>query len=109
MDVQRIDLIIERLEAVRERPMMYLGELDRTRVTAFFHGFYLALGIYEKQTPGLDLLRSAYSAGGWNFNAMGPIPDMISKGLSPTEIVDEMISAQIDSWKLLLSEFNDGL
>jgi len=101
---QTIDRIIELLEAVRQRPQMYLGELEHERATVFLYGFQMSLRAVNEQVPGFDLLKAAYTKRGWHFNALGGVPDMMSKGLSSEGIVHEILSAEIDAWKALRLE-----
>lgn len=100
MDKAHIDKIIEFFEAVKVRPTMYFGKYDTEAFRIFTHGFYMSLSITKQSFPNLEMRKVAAKTRGWNFNALGIIPDMKEKELSNEDMVKELISVEIETWKI---------
>lgn len=84
---------------------MYFGKYDTDVVNIFTHGLYMSLSITNQSFPNLDIRVKAAKNCGWHFNALGIIPDMKKKELSDEEMVKELISVEIETWKI----FRDSL
>jgi len=100
MNSEYIDKIIEFFKAVKTRPIMYFGKYETDAVEIFTHGFYMSLSITNQSFPDLEIRKEASKNRGWNFNAMGIVPHMKKKGLSDEEMVRELISVEIETWKV---------
>lgn len=105
MNKASVDKIVEFFEAVKARPLMYFGKYSTDSVIAFTYGFYMSLSITDQPFPDLDTQKKASKNRGWNFNALGIVPHMKEKGLSDKEMVRELISVEIEAWKI----FRDNL
>ncbi len=100
MDREHVDEIIQFFEAVKARPLMYFGKFDTEAVLLFTHGFYMSLSIAKQTFPSLEIQKDASKNRGWNFNALGITPHMKQKELSDEEMVKELISVEIEAWKI---------
>ena len=102
-----IDKIIDFFEAVRARPLMYFGINDTNAVIIFTDGFYMSLSITNQSFPSLDIKKEASKNRGWNFNALGIIPHIKEKGMLDEEMVRELISVEIEAWKIFRESLNE--
>ena len=100
MDSEYTDKFIEFFEEVLARPLMYFGKNDADAVIIFTHGLYTSLYITNHSFPSEEIYREVSKNRGWHFNALGIIPDMKKKGLSDEEMVKELISVEIEAWKV---------
>lgn len=107
MNKEHIDKFIEFFEAVKARPIIYFGKFDTDAVILFTHGFYESLSIIDESFPSLDIHKEASKVRGWNFNALGVVPDLKKKGLSNEEMVKELISVEIEAWKIFRNSFEN--
>jgi hypothetical protein len=105
MDVllERIPSLIEDLEGMRRRPDMYIGKIESKSMEYYVSGFRLAAHTCAK-SKYLEKYRRiveevAYDRG-WTMT-----PDFVksirASGLSEKEIIEEMLSVEIESWKRL--------
>jgi hypothetical protein len=101
MSVQKSQIrsIIQLLEAVRLRPMLYLATVHHHNLYVFLSGLYAGCRLF-----GLEMdesaLEHAASERGWGYTvAAGPYLDMVEKGLLEEECIHELLSIHILAWK----------
>jgi hypothetical protein len=105
MNREYIDKFIKLFEEVLSCPIMYFGKYDTDAVVLSTQGLYMSLSITNHSFPNEKIYREVSKNRGWHFNALGIIPDMKAKGLSNEEMVKELVSVEIEAWKI----FRDGL
>jgi hypothetical protein len=89
-----VDLLLAYLRAFQNRKAMYVQPVNLATVQSFLTGFATgchACGydIHRGQGSGVKEVR------GWEWNAIGPIPQMRVKGLSEEKIMDELIELEV--------------
>ena len=52
----------------------------------------------------IDTFERAAVEQGWEFTALGVVPDMESKGLTASEIISELITVEIAAFRLAAKE-----
>jgi len=92
--------IIGQLEAIKQRPQMYIGDLLPSRAETFFNGFSNGLAVLGIELP-LRCQMEATEAHGWQWDAGSTARHMKAAGLADSAIVDELISITIDAWRLV--------
>lgn len=104
MEQEKIERIIEQLENIKTRPAMCIGNTeDVEALIHFFHGYSAAIFIIEgDRMPTLDVYHETQRRRGWQISALGIVPEMKEKGFSDAEIVQELITIEIEAWKTLL-------
>jgi hypothetical protein len=104
MEREKIERIIEQLENIKSRPASFIGNAgDEEALIHFFHGYSAAIFIIEgERMPILDVYHKIHKRKGWQINALGIAPQMKEKGFSGVEIVQELITIEIEAWKTLL-------
>ena len=87
-----IDQAIEKLASVKKRKGMYFGDTVRDAET-FLQGFRQAL--MATGVPVTCHSQQILEGRGWTHTSVGFSPSMREKGLSETEIMDELIDALV--------------
>ena len=105
MEKEQINKYIEFIEPMLIRPLMYFGKYDTDVVTVYFHGMYDSLKITNQSFPNSEIHQQAAKNLGWNYNALGIVPHMNEKNLTNEEMVKELVSLEIEAWKI----FRDNL
>jgi hypothetical protein len=99
------DRLIEFLRAFQNRKGMYVEPVNVATVQGFLTGFATGCG-----ACGFDIHRGmgceVKKVRGWDWTAVGPIPQMQAKGLSDEEIMDELI--EIEAAIMLMGDRSDG-
>lgn len=106
MSLQIINNLIEQLELARLRPAMFMGRITLEAVHGFGSGVHCAcaaLGV----TQTLELRRQATQNRGWVFTASGGVNAMEAKGLTETQIVDELLLIEIEMLKLYAASLEE--
>lgn len=100
MDTKYIDKFIKFFEKMLACPVMYFGKYDTDSVVLYIQGLYVSLSMTNHSFPDEKIYREVSKNRGYHFNALGIIPDMKKKDLSNEEMVKELISVEIEAWKV---------
>jgi hypothetical protein len=99
--MQEAQQVVELLNHVRERPPIWLGGYNPQELILFIHGLGAGVAVF-----GLRIERHPGSAyydvlieRGWEFLAGFPVDEMRERGLSEQEIVRELLTIEIETWK----------
>jgi len=103
MDVllERIPSLIEDLEGMRRRPEMYIGKIESKSMEHYVWRFRQGAHTCDKSKYFEKYLRIVEEVAydhGWTMT-----PDFVksirASGLSEKEIIEEMLTVEIESWK----------
>jgi hypothetical protein len=94
--------LIACLESARTRPTMYFGSLDVDAAKHYLNGVELALLAFV-QNP-IETRLQVLADRGWRVNALGPSVEMIERGMSPAEMIDELLVIEIETIRRLAGE-----
>lgn len=110
MDKARIQAIIELLEHVRLRPLMYIGSHDPNLIECFLTGLLLGIVTMSKGEftwkPHHLVSEMALSEGIENSREI--IPSLRQRGLNDGAITDQLLAWEITAWKQILTEFEEA-
>lgn len=98
MDTKDLENLITCLENVRKRPAMYLGRTDVEWAFHFLNGFQSAVWVI------FGVSRDCYSAEweqvveghGWEWLPVHPYHQMVERGMSPQEVIEELVTMEIE-------------
>src|SRR5687768_10001889 len=96
--------LIEDLERLRAAPNLYVQPV--TPEAVFRHLFSVAHGVMLT-TDTLDsddfinARRNAHRVRGWEDRATGPHREMLEKGMTDEEIIDELVDVERQMWDIL--------
>jgi hypothetical protein len=96
---KQVDRLIECLENARTRPAMYFGEVDVGAAMHFLNGVGLAIFVWLGEDH--EIRNQVIAARGWHRNAMHPSGEMIERGLTPAQVIDEMLVIEIETIRRL--------
>lgn len=96
--------IIELLESIKARPLMYIGEYDFDRLNYLLFGIHLGYGMTNKIQNYSESRKKVLLMRGWNASSTLVHKDMEKKGLNKAEIAIEIIEVEIETWKILERE-----
>jgi|SRR5262245_5517566 len=105
MDVllERIPSLIRELENVRRRPHVHIGKIESTSLQHYLWGFREAAHLFTHMKYWEKYLRIieevAYDRG-WP-GSLSFVKSIRTRGLSEKEIIEEMLTVEIESWKRL--------
>jgi hypothetical protein len=97
---QIIERIVERLLAIQQRPHVYIDE-SLGPMGNFQVGFDMACEILGIM-PDADVSEQVFLEHGWKPSAFGPHIQMRKKGFTEQQIIDELLSMEIEVWKRTL-------
>jgi hypothetical protein len=101
--VERVDAFIEKLENIRRRPQVTIGKIKSESLEHYLWGFreaahcFAYMKYWEKY---LGIVEQVAYERGWPMN-LDFVKTIRTKGLSETEIIEEMLIIEIESWKRL--------
>ncbi len=94
-----VDRFLEIISSARERPHMYFDPIGPVALTHWLHG--LRTGIYE--WGGIfwpsDFRKGALDSRGLEELAAFECDQLENRGLSPREVVYELLSIEIEMWQ----------
>lgn len=97
--------LITCLEAARKRPAMYFGAVAVEPAVHWLNGFqaavYSLLGVRD---PHLDVRQAVVESRGWEFLARHPSSEMSERGLTPGEVIDELLSIEVEILRRLAED-----
>ena len=93
-----IDRIIEILVSARDRPQMYFDPLGPAAVIDFLYGLQIGVSVFGLRV-GIYSRRPALESRGLEEKARWEDDQLRERGLSPAQIVTELLSIEIEMWK----------
>jgi hypothetical protein len=93
-----IDLLIEILSRARLRPEMYFNPIGPASFELWLNGLNTGVSIFGLAWKS-DHRKAALAARGLELKAIGEADDLRQRGLSPSEVVDELLSIEIEMWQ----------
>ncbi len=99
MYTKQVDRLIECLENARTRPAMYFGEVDVDAAMHYLNGLGLAIMVWLEEDR--QIRNQVTAARGWHPTAMHPSREMIECGLTPAQVIDEMLVIEIETIRRL--------
>ena len=93
-----IDRIVEHLENVRQRPLMFIGELYAEAIHTYLFAFTAGCRICGRDRPQ-DHYWKVYETRGWKMNSLGLYKSMRDAGMPEAAVVDELIVIEIEAWR----------
>lgn len=104
MNRELLARVIQHLEAVQRRPAMYVGCNDVERMVHFLNGFRVALAALLGLELQYAVRRQIEESRGWSHDAMHVYHRMVEQGMSPEQVIDELVAIEIDVWRRLAEE-----
>ena len=104
LNAEQIQRVIKVMEHARKRPRMYIGKSDPLLLWVYLNGFKNALRL----AAGFDdeafvLMRyEAAEAHGLGIECRDLHGALVDRGLNNEEIIDEMLSIELETWQHLL-------
>ncbi len=90
---EQLELQLVVLERFRSRPAMWVGDDDPERAAIFLTGFHSGVGLKPLE---LSEQKEVWESRGWKVTATSGIKQMIDRGLSPLEIIDQLVSIELE-------------
>jgi len=84
------------IESIRQRPEMYIGSLDVTAMVHFLSGWQTAIGMFIEADQGLFIREQVVKGHGWEWSARNPSEEMVSRGLSSREVIEELLAIEVE-------------
>lgn len=103
MDKVQVDGIISELENVRQYKNMYIGSIDVSLAEAYLNGLITAwkkFGFEADETIRERIITER----GWEISAARPVREMRSRGLTDEEIIHEVLTIEIETWKRIYDD-----
>ncbi|HEX4591436.1 MAG TPA: hypothetical protein VH120_15985 [Gemmataceae bacterium] len=100
MDMKQIARLFECLESARTRPAMCFGAMDVEAAMHFLNGVGLAVSAFVGDHPGTKL--RVIADRGWRVSGTHPSREMIERGWTPAEVIDEMFVIEIETIRRLV-------
>ena len=106
LDLVRLDRVLEILRSVRERPKMYFGAIDVELASTFLAGLKIGASVMAGVPFDADYKprRKAWESRGLEYSARAPGQELQERGLSPDEIVAQLMDVEIEVWSSLRSQ-----
>lgn len=97
---QIIERIVERLITIQQRPNAYIDEILGP-VGNFLVGLDMVCEIIRIM-PDPDISEQVFLEHGWKPSAFGADVQMRKKGFTEQQIIDELLSMEVEIWKRTL-------
>src|SRR5262245_521110 len=97
---EQVSDLITLLEHMRLRPGMYFGEVAVEPATHFLNGWHLALSAWLGE--GIAGRRAVEAERGWPVTAHHPSHHMVERGLTPAEVIDELLVIEIETLRKIV-------
>lgn len=89
-------------EAIKERPLVYLGKYDPHSLTCYIYGFRQGYWLKSGDNSNFyDLRNKVLAKRGWEIPSVYIDKEMQRKGFSNEEIINELLEIEIETWQLL--------
>jgi hypothetical protein len=93
--------ITDLFENIKSRPLMYIGEYNVERLNCLLMGIHLGLVINKKINNYSTCRKHILVKRGWNSSSTLIHKDMEKQGLTETQIVQELLNIELETWKML--------
>ena len=89
--------IVKIFRAVKNRPSIYIGNVEPRFLECFLNGFYACYGIYggDRETYA-ELRKQTLESRGWKSSLLSA--EMERRGLSAEQCVEEVLDIEIETW-----------
>lgn len=107
-----LERIINELEDIRAQPMLHVQPVSPEAL--FSHLLSVARGVwlccnYLNRNDFVSARRHANQLRGWEDRSTSPYAEMREKKIAEPEILDEMISIEVEMWKILDQWQNENI
>lgn len=92
---EQVSHLITLLDSMRKRPGMYFGEVAIEPAIHFLNGWHLALSVWLGE--GIAGRRAVEVERGWPVSGHHPSHHMLERGLTPAEVIDELLDIEIET------------
>ena len=99
--------LIELLENIKARPLMYLGEYNFDRLNCLLTGIHLGYVITNEVSDYSKSHKIVLSKRGWNPSSTLVHKDMEKNGLTEKEIVIELLEIEVETWKCIINKISN--
>lgn len=102
MKQDTVDSIAQFLEMVKKRPFMYTGTDDPAAMVIFLGGFRAGCQLFGPKEMSIhsdNLYENVVVEHGWEWTSRHPWHEMRERGLSSTEIIQEILGIELEVWK----------
>jgi hypothetical protein len=108
IEIHAIARLIEHLEFMQKRPVMYFGKYDPDIAEHFLYGFSLAASAMLNRDHGADLnlKEKVLKERGWKLSAERLHRQMVKRKMSSQEVVEELITIELYYWKQIETEMS---
>jgi hypothetical protein len=107
MNKADIEKIISALESVAKRPYMYMGSEGEIAAQPFLAGFHCALRILNLDEDTQKFRNDVLTERGWELSSVAPYTEMKQRSMSPDQMINEILTIEIEVWKKILSQKQD--
>jgi hypothetical protein len=95
MSQEQLTNLMQCLESVRKRPGMYFGKPDVEAAVHFPDRFQIAVWTAFGLDRDFHLRKELVESRGWNFGAGHPYHQMVDRGMSAQEVINELVAIEI--------------
>jgi len=96
------------LEHARERPGMYFSNIDAA--DSFLRGFRIAANTCIGMNDLVHKFRGQVTIErGWVWSSLPPWGEMKQTGMSEQDVIKEMLTIEIEAWKRVLKQIEQGV
>ena len=106
MEKKQIEAVIQTLENVQQRPLMFIMT-GKNPVVSWMIGFNTALRALMPQKED-NFYKEAVTECGWEWSTTAPLGEMEKRKLSEQEIIDEFLAISVETWKKRLAAFDQN-
>ena len=97
--IAAIDKYIEIITHARARPEMHFQPIDPVIVDHYLNALRTGIRVWGGIFMSPEHRETALHRRGLELTAMSETPFFEQRGLSPTEIVDELLAIEIENWQ----------
>ena len=98
MQTETRDRLIEILRSARDRKRMYFMPVEPIAVNHWIHGLHIGCSLVGLEWS-VRFRQAAVERRGLTFSAAGETHELEQRGLSPEEVVHELLSIEIEMWE----------
>ncbi|MDP9007964.1 MAG: hypothetical protein M3N91_04535 [Pseudomonadota bacterium] len=100
MSEEQLTTMFKCLAGLKDRPAMYIGDHDPKKALIFLAGFTTALAVCSGFVDHRgEVKQRIIKSRGWNWTNTGLIPQMKERGMSPEDMIAELVSVEIEMIK----------
>ena len=106
MDPAKVARLIEILQSVRQRAHMYVGENDPVLMTHFLNGLNIAAATLMGQDVQ-SVVWNVVRERGWSNGAKSLCHIMLERGIPPDQVIEEMVTVEIEAFQRLAQKLSE--